>query len=84
MPPQTRLRLAIFVTFIMTIMLLYYVEYKSCRSFEATWYAASPARAVIASCTGLRLWGVRITHRLGRPYCWLHPGLTMALCSCAA
>ena len=38
---QARLRLVIFITFVLTIMLHYFVEYNSCRSFESTWCAQS-------------------------------------------
>ena len=39
---QTRLRLPVVFSFVLTILLLYFVHYQACRNFLATWLGLSP------------------------------------------
>lgn len=51
---QVRIRLAVFSFFILSIVLLYFVKYKSCRVFSDTWLGLTPLHVRPAPCQHLR------------------------------
>ena len=46
---QARLRLAVFCFFVVSMVLLFYVRYKSCRAYEQTWLGLLPLQASVPS-----------------------------------